>query len=50
MSGDAAAADRVATEFARSAEGREMEQQGERWLAQHQSAEQAGSQDRQMAR
>lgn len=50
MSGDAAAADRVATEFAHSAEGREMEQQGERWLAQHQAAEQAGSQDRQMAR
>ncbi|HEV7269815.1 peptidoglycan-binding protein [Pseudoxanthomonas sp.] len=50
MSGDAAASDRVATEFARSAEGREMAQQGERWLAQHQAAEQVASQDRQMVR
>ena len=50
MSGDSASADRAATEFARSAEGRDMEAQGERWLAQHQASEQAVSQDRQMAR
>ncbi|KRA54934.1 hypothetical protein ASD77_10260 [Pseudoxanthomonas sp. Root65] len=50
MSGDSAAADRAATEFARSAEGREMEAQGERWLAQHQASEHATSQDRQMVR
>nr|WP_298122881.1 hypothetical protein [uncultured Pseudoxanthomonas sp.] len=50
MSGDSAAADRAATEFARSAEGRHMEAQGSQWLAQHQAAEQAQSQDRQMAR
>ena len=50
MSGDSAAADRAATEFARSAEGREMEMQGERWVAQHQASEHATSQDRQMAR
>lgn len=50
MSGDSAAADRAATEFARSAEGRDMAAQGERWLAQHQTAEQASSQDRLMAR
>lgn len=50
MSGDSAAADRAATEFARSAEGRHMEARGNEWLAQHQAAEQAQSQDRQMAR
>lgn len=50
LSGDSAAADRAATEFARSAEGRHMEAQGNQWLAQHQAAEQAQSQDRQMAR
>lgn len=50
MSGDSAAADRAATEFARSAEGRHMEAQGNQWLAQHQAVEQAQSQDRQMAR
>jgi len=50
MSGDSAAADRAATDFARSAEGRHMEAQGDQWLSQHQAAEQAQAQDRQMAR
>lgn len=50
LSGDAATADRVVTEFAHSAEGRHMEAQGNQWLAQHQAAEQAHAQDRQMAR
>lgn len=50
MSGDSASADRAATEFARSAEGRHMEAEGERLLAQHQAAEQGQAQDRQMAR
>lgn len=50
LSGDSASADRAATEFARSAEGRQMEVRGEEWLSQHQAAEQAQSQDRQMAR
>ena len=50
LSGDSAAADRAATAFARSAEGRHMEAQGDQWLSQHQAAEQAQAQDRQMAR
>lgn len=50
MSGDSASADRAATEFARSAEGRHMEAEGERLLAQHQATEQGQAQDRQMAR
>lgn len=50
MSGDSAAADRAATEFARSAEGRHMEALGDQWLSQHQVAEQAHAQERQMAR
>lgn len=50
LSGDRTAADRAATEFSRSAEGRHMEAQGNQWLAQHQAAEQAQSQERQMAR
>ena len=50
MSGDSASADRAATEFARSAEGRRMEAEGERLLAQHQATEQGQAQDRQMAR
>lgn len=50
MSGDSASADRAAIEFARSAEGRHLEAQGERLLAQHQVTEQTQAQDRQMAR
>lgn len=50
LSGDSASADRAATEFARSAEVRKIEAQGEAWLSQHQIAEQAQSQDWQMAR
>jgi len=48
MSGDGDAADRAATEFARSTEGRHMAAQGDQWLAQHQRAEQ--EHERQMAR
>ena len=48
MSGDSDAADRAATEFARSTEGRHMAEQGDRWLTQHQGAEQ--EHERQMAR
>ena len=50
MAGDSAAADRAATEFARSAEGSHMAEQGDQWLAQHQAAEHAQAQERQMAR
>lgn len=50
MSGDSASADRVATEFARSPEGRQLEGPGDPWFSQHQAAEQAQAQDRQMAR
>jgi hypothetical protein len=50
LSGDSASADRAATEFARSAEARKIEAQGEAWLSQYQVAEQVQSQDRQMAR
>lgn len=50
LSGDSASADRAAIEFARSAEGRHLEAQGERLLAQHQVTEQTQAQDRQMAR
>ena len=39
-----------AVDFARSAEGRHMEAQGERLLAQQQAAEQSQAQDRQMTR
>ncbi|WP_213600588.1 hypothetical protein [Pseudoxanthomonas japonensis] len=50
MSGDSALADRAAVDFARSAEGRHMEAQGERLLAQQQAAEQSQAHDRQMTR
>lgn len=50
MSGDSASADRAAIDFARATEGRHMEAQGERLLAQQQAAEQGQAQDRQMAR
>jgi hypothetical protein len=48
MSGDSDAADRAATEFARSTEGRHMAEQENQWLAQQQGAEQGH--ERQMAR